>query len=87
MVGRWVLAYEHVAGAEVTIREVVHEWFQQRLVETVMSALALRKTGNWSLNELEQLWSETALTAATLPRWHLNQSIKRNLGQRLGTLR
>lgn len=87
MVGRWVLAYEHVAGAEVTIREVVHEWFQQQLVETVMSALALRKTGNWSLNELEQLWSETALTAATLPRWHLNQSIKRNLGQRLGTLR
>lgn len=87
MVDRWKDAYAHVAGSKESIREVVHEWFEQQLVETVMSALALKGTGKWSLQELEQLWSEEALTAAVLPRWHVDQSIKRTLGQRLGSLK
>jgi hypothetical protein len=33
------------------------------------------------------LWSEEALTAAVLPRWHIDQSIKRQLGHRLGSLK
>lgn len=87
MVDRWAHAYSHVAGARATIKDVVHEWFEQQLVETVMSAQALKKTGKWSSQELEELWSEAALTAAVLPRWHIDQSIKRNLGHRLGTLK
>jgi hypothetical protein len=39
------------------------------------------------MQELEELWSEAALTAAVLPRWHIDQSIKRNLGHRLGSLK
>lgn len=69
------------------MKEVVHEWFEQQLTETVMSAQSLKNTGKWSLQELESIWSESALTAAVLPRWHIDQSIKRNLGHRLGTLR
>lgn len=87
MVDRWAAAYAHVPGAAVTVKEVVHEWFEQQLIETVMSAQALKGTGRWSLQELEQLWDEAALTAAVLPRWHVDQSIKRTLGMRLGTLR
>lgn len=87
MVERWTQAYAHVPGAHATVKEVVHEWFEQQLIETVMSAQALKKTGTWSLQELEQLWSEEALTAAVLPRWHIDQSIKRNLGHRLGSLK
>lgn len=87
MVNRWVAAYAHVPGAETTVREVVHEWFEQQLTEVVMSAKALKSTGRWSMDELLQLWSEEALTAAVLPRWHIDQSIRRNLGQRLGTLK
>ena len=34
--------------------------------------------------ELAQLWDEPALTAAVLPRYHIDMSIKRVLGQRLG---
>jgi len=52
-----------------------------------MSAQALKTTGKWSLQELEQLWDEEALTAAVLPRWHIDQSIKRNLGHRIGSLK
>jgi hypothetical protein len=87
MVDRWTQAYSHVAGAKTTVKEVVHEWFQQQLMEAVMSARALRSTGKWSFEELERLWSEEALTSAVLPRWHIDQSVKRNLGQRLGTLK
>lgn len=87
MVDRWTDAYRNVPGARMSVKEVVHEWFEQQLVEAVMSARALKSTGKWSLEELESLWSESALTAAVLPRWHIDQSIKRNLGVRLGSLK
>lgn len=87
MVDRWAANYQQVPGARASVTEVVHEWFEQQLIEAVMSAQALRNTGKWSIQELEKLWSEEALTAAVLPRWHIDQSIKRVLGQRLGSLR
>jgi hypothetical protein len=64
----------------------VREWFEQQLIETVMSALALKQSGKWSMQELGDLWSETALTAAILPRYHIDMNIKRVLGQRLGRI-
>jgi hypothetical protein len=87
MIDRWTQAYSHIPGVKATVKEVVHEWFEQQLIETVMSAQALKSTGKWSLQELEALWSESALTSAVLPRWHIDQSIKRNLGHRLGSLK
>jgi hypothetical protein len=87
MVDRWTVAYAHIPGAETTVKEVVHEWFEQQLIEAVMSAQALKNTGKWSIQELESLWVEAALTAAVLPRWHIDQSIKRSLGIRLGSLK
>jgi hypothetical protein len=87
MVDRWAAAYRNVAGSRATVCDVVHEWFEQQLIETVMSARALKNSGKWSIEELAQLWSEEALTAAILPRWHIDQSIKRNLGVRLGSLK
>lgn len=87
MVYRWTHAYAHVPGAGSSVNEVVHEWFQQQLMEAVMSAKALKSSGRWSFEELEKLWTEEALTASVLPRWHIDQSVKRNLGQRLGSLK
>jgi hypothetical protein len=84
MIHRWEAAYSYVTGSGETVRDVVREWFEQQLIETIMSAMSLRRTGRWSLHELEKLWSEEALTAAVLPRWHIDQSIKRMLGHRLG---
>jgi hypothetical protein len=85
MVDRWVDRYSNVPGCRGVIEEVAREWFEQQLVETVMSALALKQSGTkWSMEELALLWNETALTAAVLPRYHVDMSIKRVLGQRLG---
>ena len=84
MIDRWTSIYSNVPGARTTVKETVREWFTQQLIEAVMSAKALSGTGLWSMPELEKLWSEDALTAAVLPRWHIDQSIKRMLGHRLG---
>lgn len=86
MVDRWVSRYNHVPGCLSTVEQVVREWFEQQLVETVMSAHALKKAGKWSTEEVTHLWDENALTAAVLPRYHIDINIKRSLGQKLGKL-
>ncbi len=87
MIERWERRYDHVAGVRPAVVAAVQEWFQQQLVETIMSAWALKQGGKWSMQELPELWSETALTAAVLPRYHIDMNVKRSLGQRLGSLR
>ena len=87
MVARWRKNYSHLPGAELSVEAVVREWFQQQLVETVLGALALRKSGNWSEQEVEELWSEAALTSAVLPRYHIDERIRRSLGSKLGTIK
>lgn len=86
MIDRWVDRYSHVPGCKKSVEEVAREWFEQQLIETVMSALALKQSGKWSMQELSLLWNDTALTAAVLPRYHIDMSIKRVLGQRLGRI-
>ncbi|HTA23026.1 MAG TPA: hypothetical protein VK763_05795 [Terriglobales bacterium] len=87
MTARWRKFYSHIPSAEPVVEAIVKEWFQQQLVETVLGALALRRSGNWSEQEVEELWSEEALTAAVLPRYHVDERIKRSLGSKLGTLK
>jgi hypothetical protein len=86
MVERWDMKYEHVPGVKVAVTHVVREWFTQQLMETVMSALALKHGGKWSMEEIKLLWDEASLTAAVLPRYHIDVNIKRALGQKLGKL-
>lgn len=38
-----------VPGARATIEEVVHEWFEQALVETVIGAQALQGSLEWTI--------------------------------------
>jgi hypothetical protein len=87
MVARWRKFYGHAPSAEAVVEAVVKEWFQQQLVEAVIGALALRKSGNWSEQEVEELWSEASLTTAVLPRYLVDERIKMSLGGKLGTLK
>ena len=58
--------------------------FEQALTETVMGIQSLRDSREWDMNEISSAWSEEALTSAVMPRWHIDQQIKRSLGSRLG---
>lgn len=87
MIDRWCKQYSHVPGARETVQDVVREWFEQQLIETVMGVQALRDARQWSVQEIDKSWSEEALTAAAMPRYHIDIAVKRALGAKLGTLK
>ena len=87
LVQRWCDRYSHVPGALTTVRDVVHEWFEQQLIETVLGVQALRGSQHWTVDDLQAAWSEQALTAAVMPRYHIDNNVKRTLGAKLGTLK
>jgi hypothetical protein len=87
MIDRWCKQYSHVAGARETVQDVVREWFEQQLIETVLGVQALRDARQWSVQDVEKTWSEEALTAAIMPRYHIDIAVKRALGAKLGTLK
>ncbi len=88
MVERWCKRYSQVKGARATVEAVVREWFEQQLIEAVLGAHALREaTNQWTSVDIGNLWDEEALTAVVMPRYHVEMSVKRVLGARLGSLR
>jgi hypothetical protein len=87
MIDRWAERYSHVAGSRDTIVQVVREWFEQALIETVLGAQALQGSSQWPLSDVAKLWDEESLTAAVLQRYHIDVNVKRTLGMKLGTLR
>lgn len=86
-IDRWVKRYDDVPGARETIRDTVREWFEQALVETVIGTRALRGSREWDLEDLKTSLSEQSLTAAIMPRYHIEIAVKRALGARLGSLK
>jgi hypothetical protein len=87
MIKRWSEYFATVPGAQAIVTEVVREWFEQSLVEAVLSSHALRNSQHWSVENVRQMLSEEGLTAVVLPRWHIEQSIKRALGSKFGALK
>lgn len=87
MIKRYIERYSDISGAEPVITEVVREWFEQALIETVLGAQALRGARHWSIDDMDALLSEQALTAAVMPRYHIDIAIKRALGARLGSVK
>lgn len=91
MIRYWVGKYKNLAAGknvvEKTVTEVVHEWFEQQLIETVMSSFGLKSSSEWNDQQIEKLLSEEGLTAVVLPRYHTNEAVKRNLGEKLGSLK
>ena len=87
MVRRWTDYFSHVPSAQSVVKEVVREWFEQSLVEAVLSSNTLRNAQHWSVDHVRSMLSEEGLTAVVLPRWHIEQSIKRALGSKLGALK
>jgi hypothetical protein len=89
LISRWEKAYrEVVTGPNMVevIRDAVKEWHEQSLIETVLGALALDGSPEWTTEQLEKALSPEALTAACLARYHVDLAVKRTLGQRLQPL-
>jgi hypothetical protein len=87
MVERWSERYTETPGARDAIEQVVQEWYEQALIETVLGAQALQGSPQWTLEDVGRLWSEEGLTASVLQRYHVEMNVKRTLGARLGSLK
>jgi hypothetical protein len=87
MIDRWADRYSHVPGARDVVKEVVHEWFEQQLIETVLGVHALKDSPEWQASQVTSAWSEEALSATVMPRYHIDFAIGRALGSKLGTLK
>lgn len=87
MEDRWCKQYEHVPGARPVVSDVVHEWFEQALIETVIGVQALHGSQEWTVEHMGRALAEEALTAAVMQRYHVDVAVKRALGAKLGTLR
>jgi hypothetical protein len=87
MVDRWSQQYGDGPGVREAADDAVREWFEQALVETVLGILALKDSQRWTSEDISTGLSEEALTAAVMPRYHIDVAVKRTLGTKLGSLR
>ncbi|HEY9140279.1 MAG TPA: hypothetical protein VIN93_05270 [Bryobacteraceae bacterium] len=84
MVSKFMKDFGNNAAFYEVIRDSVHLWFEQALVETVIGIHALRNSKEWAVTDIETALSEEALTAVVIPRYHVNNQVKRELGSKLG---
>ncbi|HVX41401.1 MAG TPA: ATP-binding protein [Gemmatimonadaceae bacterium] len=86
-IDRWEKLYKGVPGVRQIITEVVHEWFEQQLVEVIYAVDFLRGDKEWSESDITTIVSDEALTAAVLPRYHIEMAVRRALGAKLGSVK
>ena len=73
-----------VLNPYAVIKEVVREWFEQSLVESILGVQQLVGSKEWNNQHLDDALSEEALTAAVMPRYHVNNSVRREMGTKFG---
>jgi hypothetical protein len=73
-------------GVKPTVTAAVQCWFEQALTETVIGVQALNGSKEWNADQIGQALSEEGLTAAAMARYHVYNSVKRELGSKLGKL-
>ena len=91
MIQYWVAKYtkEHgeSAGVKEIIRDSVHDWYEQALVETIIGIQALKGSREWSVKQIEIALSEESLTSVVMQRYHPFNSVKRELGTKIAPLK
>lgn len=73
-------------GIKDVVEEIVHQWFEQALVETVIGVQQLRGSKEWGPEEIDRALSPEALTSAVMQRYHVYIACRRELGAKFGKL-
>jgi hypothetical protein len=71
-------------GMADVVEEVVRQWFEQALIETVIGIQQLRGSKEWGPEEIERALSPEALTSAVMQRYHVYIACRRDLGAKFG---
>jgi hypothetical protein len=86
MIEKWNRDLSEGAAVNEIVTKAVRNWFQQALEETVIGIQALQKSKEWTDEDILKATSEEALTAAVMQRYHVYNSVKRELGSKLGKI-
>lgn len=84
MVKKFVRDYGGNPALADKVEDSVRAWFEQALIETVIGVQALHGAKEWAAQDIQAALSEEALTAVVMPRYHVHNSVKRELGSKLG---
>ena len=86
MIDRLAKAKDIGQGIDITdvVTDVVHQWFEQALIETIIGIQQLKGSKEWGHGVIENALSEEALSASVMQRYHVFNSCKRELGSKLG---
>ncbi len=72
------------ANIEQVVEDVVHSWFEQALIESVIGIQQLKGSKEWGTDAIDNALSEEALTTAVMQRYHIHIACRRELGAKLG---
>ncbi len=72
--------------SEITV-EIVRGWFEQALVETIIGVQGLMNRKDWTQANIDAALSQEALTTSVMQRYHVLNSVKRELGSKVGSLK
>ncbi len=86
MIDKWNRELGRGKAVNDIVTTAVRNWFQQALEETIIGIRALQKSREWSDEDILKATSEEALTAAVMQRYHVYNSVKRELGSKLGKI-
>jgi hypothetical protein len=73
-------------GVQDAVTEIVHQWFEQALVETVIGVQQLRGSKEGGPDEIKKALCSEALTCAVMQRYHVYIACRRELGAKFGKL-
>jgi hypothetical protein len=76
-----------VREIEHVVKDTIHAWFEQALVETIIGIQGLRNSKEWLPSHIDAALSEESLTTAVLQRYHILFAVRRELGAKLGARR
>jgi hypothetical protein len=69
------------------VRDTVHKWISMSLVEAVMGARALTGRPDWMQDDVDRALSDEALTAVSMPRYHVLEKVRREIATKIGKLK
>ena len=84
MVNKFVIDRGGNDSLRPAVQDAVEQWFEQSLVETVLGIQSLKNAREWDPRDIQDALSEESLTATVMPRYHVHNAVKRDLGSKLG---
>jgi hypothetical protein len=71
-------------GLQDVVEDVVHQWFEQALVETVIGVQQLKGSKEWTQESIDKALCPEALTSAVMQRYHVYIACRREIGAKFG---